>query len=191
MAILTSIASFCVACAGSFSAVVVESVNKFFETDFIDGKDVMLVAGSILTKTTAVITRIMSLCIGCTRCFYSVVAECFEDFIETGLVGRNAVILGVGACMLSVLTIALYTSTRQTRAPKQTYTRKKDANTFAREEKRKLLDKKVTSMLKHDYQSRNEAEDGNLSVSTTITIVPPSLGKRPSVSPEPYLVPAD
>jgi hypothetical protein len=62
---------------------------------------------------------------------------------------------------------------------------------WARQEKRKLLGKKVTSMLKHNYQSGNEAEDGNLSVSTTITIVPPSLGKRPAVSPAPYLVPVD
>jgi hypothetical protein len=76
-------------------------------------------------------------------------------------------------------------------SPKQTYTGKKDASTWAREEKRKSLDKKVTSMLKHDYQSGNKTEDGNLSVSTTITVVPPSLGKCPAVSPGPYLVPAD
>jgi hypothetical protein len=154
-------------------------MNNFFETDFIDGKAVMLIAGSNLTKTTAIITRIMSFCIGCTGSFYSVIAECFKNLIETGLVERNAVVLGVGACMLSVLTIALYSSTRQSRAPKRRYTRKKDASTWAREEKRKSLDKKVTSMLKHDYQSGNKAEDGNLSIITIITIVPLSLGKRP------------
>jgi hypothetical protein len=76
------------------------------------------------------------------------------------------------------------------RAPKQTYTQKKDVSTWAREEKRKSLDKKVTLMLKHDYQSRNEAEDGSLSISTTITIVPLSLGKCPAASPKPYLIPA-
>jgi hypothetical protein len=135
----------------------------------------------------------MPFCIRCTGSFYSVVAECFKDLIKTtGLVERNAVILGVGACLLSVLMIALYSSTRQSRAPKWTYTGKKDVSTRAREEKRKLLDKKITSMLKHDYQSGNEAEDGNnLSVSTTITIVPPVLGKHPAVSPGPYLVPVD
>jgi hypothetical protein len=90
--------------------------------------------------------------------------------------------------MLSMLTIALYFSTRQSRAPRRTYTQKKDASTWAREEKRKLLGKKVTSMLKHDYQSGNKAEDRNLSVSTTITTAPLSLGKRPAFSPAP---PAD
>jgi hypothetical protein len=194
IAVLTSIASFCVACAGSVSAAVAESVEKLFETDVIDRKAVMLIAGSILTKTTAVFPRIASFCIGCTGSVYSVVAECVENLIETRVVDRNAVILGVGACMLSVLTIAFYSSTRQSRKPEPPSTRKKNGNTGAKEEKRKSLDKKVMvdkiSTLNHDYQSANGAKDCN-SVCTTITVVPPSFGKRPVGQPDRDLVPVE
>jgi hypothetical protein len=48
-------------------------------------------------KTTAILTRIMSFCIGCFGYSYSVITEWVESLIAMGMVERNAVMLCVGA----------------------------------------------------------------------------------------------
>jgi hypothetical protein len=168
-------------------------------SDLEEAMDAM--RSSSLRKIVAVLTRLLSFCILCAGSFYAAITECVENLIETSVVDRNAVILVVGACMLSVLTIALYSSTGRRRQQNPTSTRKEDASksveksTGTKEENTKVLDKTamvdMMSTVKHDYQSENGLEVHHHPVSASIAIVSQSLGKCPTAEAEPDLVSVD
>ena len=156
---------------------------------------------SSLTKIIVLLTTIISFCILCAGSFYAAITKFVEKLFETGAVDRNVVILIVGACMLSVLTIALYSSTGRHREQSSTSTRKEDTSksvetsTRRKEEDTKTLDISVVvekmSTVKHDYQLENGTEVCHHPASTSSLIVSQSLGKCPTAEPEPDLVSVD